>query len=121
MCLQKVISKGKVSNKQKQQFFVGILKATEEKTRIRSRIQIWIRNPVVRVWDPIRHYPIWRFHTAGRNDKKGWGFKQLIERKQGIFRMNMMGEQCPYSLTFPYGQIRYFLVSPIEPNQIVCT
>lgn len=35
--------------------------------------------------------------NAGRNDKKGWGFKQLIERKQGIFRMNMMGKRVNHA------------------------
>ena len=27
----------------------------------------------------------------------GWGLKQLIERKQGIFRMNMMGKRVNFA------------------------
>ena len=27
----------------------------------------------------------------------GWGFKQLIERKQGIFRMHMMGKRVNHA------------------------
>ena len=29
--------------------------------------------------------------------KVGWGFKQLIERKQGIFRMHMMGKRVNHA------------------------
>ena len=27
----------------------------------------------------------------------GWGFKQLVERKQGLFRMHMMGKRVNYA------------------------
>ena len=35
--------------------------------------------------------------NASRNQKTGWGFKQLIERKQGIFRMHMMGKRVNHA------------------------
>ena len=35
--------------------------------------------------------------NATRNQKSGWGFKQLIERKQGIFRMHMMGKRVNHA------------------------
>ena len=35
--------------------------------------------------------------NATRNQKTGWGFKQLIERKQGIFRMHMMGKRVNFA------------------------
>jgi DNA-directed RNA polymerase I subunit RPA1 len=35
--------------------------------------------------------------NATRNQKTGWGFKQLIERKQGIFRMHMMGKRVNHA------------------------
>ena len=34
--------------------------------------------------------------AAGAN-KVGWGFKQLIERKQGLFRMHMMGKRVNFA------------------------
>ena len=35
--------------------------------------------------------------NASRNQKIGWGFKQLIERKQGLFRMHMMGKRVNHA------------------------
>ena len=35
--------------------------------------------------------------NASRNQTVGWGFKQLIERKQGLFRMHMMGKRVNYA------------------------
>jgi len=36
--------------------------------------------------------------NASRDSKNvGWGFKQLIERKQGLFRMHMMGKRVNYA------------------------
>ena len=35
--------------------------------------------------------------NASRNQNVGWGFKQLIERKQGLFRMHMMGKRVNYA------------------------
>ena len=35
--------------------------------------------------------------NATRNQKMGWGFKQLIERKQGLFRMHMMGKRVNHA------------------------
>ena len=35
--------------------------------------------------------------NANRNQKIGWGFKQLIERKQGLFRMHMMGKRVNHA------------------------
>ena len=35
--------------------------------------------------------------NATRNQKTGWGFKQLIERKQGLFRMHMMGKRVNHA------------------------
>ena len=35
--------------------------------------------------------------NATRNAKLGWGFKQLIERKQGLFRMHMMGKRVNFA------------------------
>ena len=32
-----------------------------------------------------------------RNKQSGWGFKQLIERKQGLFRMHMMGKRVNFA------------------------
>ena len=32
-----------------------------------------------------------------RNKQTGWGFKQLIERKQGLFRMHMMGKRVNFA------------------------
>ncbi|XP_059079806.1 DNA-directed RNA polymerase I subunit RPA1-like [Tigriopus californicus] len=34
---------------------------------------------------------------SGSMQKVGWGFKQLIERKEGIFRMHMMGKRVNYA------------------------
>ena len=36
-------------------------------------------------------------NTSKNNAKTGWGFKQLIERKQGLFRMHMMGKRVNYA------------------------
>ena len=35
--------------------------------------------------------------NSTRNVKTGWGFKQLIERKQGLFRMHMMGKRVNHA------------------------
>ena len=35
--------------------------------------------------------------SAGITNRVGWGFKQLIERKQGIFRMHMMGKRVNHA------------------------
>jgi len=35
--------------------------------------------------------------NASRDQKTGWGFKQLIERKQGLFRMHMMGKRVNHA------------------------
>ena len=35
--------------------------------------------------------------NASRNQKQGWGFKQLIERKQGLFRMHMIGKRVNHA------------------------
>jgi len=34
---------------------------------------------------------------AGSKGSTGWGFKQLIERKQGLFRMHMMGKRVNFA------------------------
>lgn len=34
---------------------------------------------------------------SGTGNKVGWGFKQLIERKQGLFRMHMMGKRVNFA------------------------
>ena len=36
-------------------------------------------------------------NTSKSNAKTGWGFKQLIERKQGLFRMHMMGKRVNFA------------------------
>ena len=36
-------------------------------------------------------------NTSKNNAKSGWGFKQLIERKQGLFRMHMMGKRVNFA------------------------
>ena len=35
--------------------------------------------------------------TTATTNSIGWGFKQLIERKTGIFRMNMMGKRVNFA------------------------
>ena len=35
--------------------------------------------------------------TSKSNSKTGWGFKQLIERKHGLFRMHMMGKRVNFA------------------------
>ena len=40
---------------------------------------------------------IFRDMNATRNKTLGWGFKQLIERKQGLFRMHMMGKRVNHA------------------------
>eukprot|EP00092_Neocalanus_flemingeri_P107957 GFUD01138581.1.p1 GENE.GFUD01138581.1~~GFUD01138581.1.p1 ORF type:complete len:164 (+),score=39.14 GFUD01138581.1:462-953(+) len=35
--------------------------------------------------------------NVSRNQKIGWGFKQLIKRKQGLFRMHMMGKRVNHA------------------------
>ena len=36
-------------------------------------------------------------NTSKNNAKSGWGFKQLIERKTGLFRMHMMGKRVNFA------------------------
>ena len=36
-------------------------------------------------------------NTNKNNAKSGWGFKQLIEKKQGLFRMHMMGKRVNFA------------------------
>jgi len=52
------------------------------------------------VWKELQNHVdhvIDRDMNATRNQKIGWGFKQLIERKQGLFRMHMMGKRVNYA------------------------
>lgn len=36
-------------------------------------------------------------NRSGSAKSSGWGFKQLIERKQGIYRMHMMGKRVNFA------------------------
>jgi len=52
------------------------------------------------VWKELQNHVdhvIDRDMNATRNQKIGWGFKQLIERKQGLFRMHMMGKRVNHA------------------------
>ena len=54
---------------------------------VTNRVRIWIRKPAT-----------FKIILSTRvSPKVGWGFKQLIERKQGIFRMHMMGKRVNHA------------------------
>ena len=63
---------------------------------------------VIRIWDELCRAVAMipdSTKTSGRVEQEPPGVKQLIERKQGLFRMNMMGKRCvappPTSNTCP--------------------